>query len=293
MHRSMRSFIVLLAILVPLATPLGRASGQEQPTSIPVDLSLALMAGSPDAYGSRAPVIVVGRAPEGTPPSLTSLQFATVLGGIADSRGVLVVLKSTQPPNEVLLSFDKVLTASGWGPPPPPPNADRGGFAAGSYAGPFGNLYCKDSSAVTVSYSPTAQGGTYLKVRYSRDPEASFCTPPRTREVLLPALKFPVLRPPAGMIQRSGGGGRGGDNVSTSAQLIGPLHASEVIPPYLDQLRVAGWKTGKVASSGDVSVASLEAMDPDGKLWHGAFIARRLTENELEVSIEMSRAAGP
>jgi hypothetical protein len=288
----MRSLIVLLAILAALTIPLRGATGQEQPTSIPVDLALALMGGSPDAYGSRAPVIVVGRAPEGMPPSLSSLQFATVLGGIADSRGTLVVLKSTQPPNEVLVSFDKLLTASGWGPPPPPPDADRGGFVATPYAGTFGNLYCGDSGTVTVSYSPTAQGGTYVKVRYSREREPSFCVPIRTRVMLLPALKFPVLRPPPGMVQRGGGGGRGGDNVSTSAQLIGPLHASEVIPPYLEQLRAAGWKTGTVASSGDVSVASVETTDPEGKLWRGALIARRVSETRLEVSIEMTRAAG-
>lgn len=288
----MRSRILFVAAFLALTVPLGAAGGQEEPATVPTDLALALINQFPDAYGSRAPIIIVGRAPEGLPSSITSLPFATVLGGLADSRGTLVVLKSTLPPNQVLTSFDKQLTAAGWGPPPPPPNENRGGFVASPSAGPFGNIYCEDSSAVTVDYSPAPQGGTYLKVRYSRDPQSSFCAPRHVRIMELPSLEFPRLLPPAGMQQRGGGSGRGGENVSTSAELMGPLAAVEVIPHYLKQLQAAGWKAWSLASSGDVSVASLEATDKEGKLWRGALLAQRVNENQLRVSIEMTRATG-
>ena len=289
----MRSHILYVAAFLVLTAPFGAVGGQEQPATIPVDLALALINQFPDAYGSRPPVIVVGRAPAGLPSSITSLPFASVLGGLVDSRGTLVVLKSTLPPNQVLTSFDKQLTAAGWGPPPPPPNQDRGGFIGSPYEGSFGNIYCADSSAVTVDYSPTPQGGTYLKVRHTLDVERNFCTPHRVAMMAqLPALKFPVLLPPPGMVQRSGGGGSGGDQISTSAQLFGPLQPTDVIPHYVKQLRAGGWKMGNLASSGDVSIVSAEVTDPEGKLWRGALMARRISDTELEVSMQMNRATG-
>jgi hypothetical protein len=289
----MRFFILGFAAMAAMTAPLGRAGGQEAPATIPVDLALALLERTPDVYGSRAPAIIVGRAPDGIPPSLTSMQYASLLGGLVESNGVVVVLKSSLPPNQVLTSYDKQLTGSGWGPPPPPPNAERGGFVSNVSLESFSNLYCSDSGAVTVSYSPAPRGGTYLKVRYSRDRESNYCMPRAMAIMGLPALKFPVLLPPPGMTQRSGGGGSGGDHISTSAQLLGPIGPAEAIAHYVKQLEAAGWKMGSLASSGGTSIASAETRDPGGKLWRGALIAQGVSDSELEVELRMARPSAP
>ncbi len=287
----MRALILLLSVFVLVGAPLGVIRAQEPPATIPIDLALGLLDESSDVYGSHAPTITVGRAPDGFPSTLTSLQGANILGGLSDSRSMTLVLKATLPPNQVLTSFDKQLTASGWGPPPPPPDVDRGGFTSDSYSGSFGNLYCSDSAAVILSYSPAPRGGTYIKARYSRDRESSFCAPRRVQSMGLPALKFPILLPPRGMMQGSGGGGSGGRTIETRAELTGPLSPAEVIPHYVKQLEAAGWKMGSLASSGDVSVTSAEAKDPEGKLWRGALIAQRVGETELQVALKMAKSS--
>jgi hypothetical protein len=288
----MRSLILHLAVSAALTAPLGSLWGQEQPATIPTDLALGLLESTPDAYGSRIPVIVVGRAPDGMPPTLTSAQSASVLGGIADAHSIIVVLRSTLPPNQVLASFDKQLASSGWGPPPPPPDVERGGFVSSAFSNFFGNLYCGNGGAATVAYSPAPRGGTYLKIRYTRDREGSLCAPRQMVTMRLAALKFPVLVPPPGMIQRGGGSANGGDHTETSAQLLGPLGPAEIVPHYLKQLEAAGWKMGQLASSGDVSIASAESRDAEGTLWRGVLMAQRVSDNELEVTLEMSRPSG-
>src|SRR5689334_7487107 len=135
---------ILLFAAVMSASPLGIARAQEQPATIPTELALALMERNLDAYGSRMPAIIVGHAPDGMPSSLTTLQGATILGGLADLHGSVVVLKSSLPPNQVLTAFDRQLLGSGWD-PPPPPDVERGGFVSNMYTS-SGSLYCSDSS---------------------------------------------------------------------------------------------------------------------------------------------------
>ena len=103
----------------------------------------------------------------------------------------------------------------------------------------------------------------------------------------MPTFKFPMLLPPPGMMQQGGGGGSGGNSVDTRTSLMGPLSAAEVVAHYVKALETAGWKMGTVASSGDVSVVSAQAKDPDGALWRGALVAERVGENQLEASIRM------
>jgi hypothetical protein len=219
------------------------------------------------------------------------MQFTSIVGGMTESRDMIIVLKSALPPNQVLTAYDKHLTTSGWGPPPPRPDAERGGFMSSPYESAWGSLYCADSAAVSVSSSPAPNGGTYLKVRYSRGRELNFCSPQRVARMVA-ELKFPVLLPPHGMTQHGTGGGSSGDNISTSAQLMGALGPPDIVSHYAKQLEAAGWKTGTVASSGMTSLASAEARDLEGTLWRGALIAQRVSDLEVEVTLQMARPSG-
>ena len=284
----MRPSIGHLALAVVIATPSGHAACQQLSATIPTELALALLDGNQDAYGSRSPKIAVGVAPEGIPASLSSAARATVLGGMTESRGVIVVLKSTLPPNQVLAAFDKQLTGAGWA-PPPPPESERGGFVSSPYTGSWGNFYCGDSGTAVVSYSPAPQGGTYLKVRYGREKQSSFCAPQRMASFQGPSLTFPALLPPPGMSQSGGRGGSGSDRTEISARLTGPLGPAELVAHYLKQLEAAGWTMGPLVTSGEVSLASARATDPERTQWNGALVAQRISAYELEVTIEMSR----
>ena len=265
-----------------------QAPGQQQPATIPSELALVLLDHGESLSGNRAPRIVVGRAPDGIPRSLTTVDGAVIVGGIEYPRMAIVVLAFTLPPNQVLKAYDKHVLRAGWKTPPPRPT-EGSGFVSTGYSFDWGNVYCGDSGAVQVGYSPAPNGGTYLKVENSRNTEHSICAPRDPMMFRGPLFKFPALQPPAGMSQRGGGGGSGGDNVETSARLMGVLDPPDIVAHYVTQLDSAGWKMGAIAPSGSAVVAYAEAKDSVGTLWTGALTAWRISPFEVEVNIKMAR----
>src|SRR5437763_5982309 len=295
--------MVTRSLVVALLTGVSRlAAGQQQPPTIPGDLAVALLDHGESQSGNRTPRIVVGRAPAGIPGSLTKAEGAVVLGGVEYPQSAIVVLSFTRPPNQAVLAFDNEIATHGWKPPRPPENpySPQGGFVSSEYfsgftgGGEAATLFCSDSGVATISYSPAPGGGTYLKVQHSRDIERSMCGRHVdfmiTRQRL---LKFPTLHAPVGMTQRGGGGGSGGADAETSGRLYGPIDVADIVAHYLTELDSAGWKTGRVATSGTVSVASLETTSPDGQQWIGAFIASRVTPFEVVVSVRMAHGSEP
>jgi len=283
----MRGPLLHVALLISISLNAWPAAGQQPPTTIPTDLALALLDHGGGISGERSPKIVVGKAPDPIPASLTSLEGAVVAGGLEYPQTAIVVLAFTLPPNQVMLTVDKQLTARGWKPPPPPPT-ESSGFSAG-YSFMGGNAYCADSAAATVSYSPAPKGGTYLKVQYFRNKERSVCATRTEFGFRQRLFKFPALLPPSGMIQGRGGSGSDGDNAETSAHLRGVLAPPVIVAHYVKQLDSAGWKLGATVTSGAAAISSAEVKDSDGVLWLGAITAWRVGADEIEVAIRMSR----
>ena len=283
----MRAALLSAALLIVTAASVRHARGQQQPATIPTELALVLLDHGESLSGNRAPKIVVGRAPDGIPRSLTSADGAVIVGGIEYPQMAIVVLAFTLPPNQVLKAYDQHVLAAGWKTPPPRPTGGSGFVPTGS-AFDRGNGYCADSGAVRVGYSPAPNGGTYLKVENIRNTERSFCA---SRDPIMfrgPSFKFPALLPPAGMTQHGGGGGFGGDNAETAARLMGVLDPPDIVAHYVKQLDSAGWKMGATATSGGAAVASAEAKDSVGTLWTGALTAWRISPFEVEVNIKMA-----
>jgi hypothetical protein len=285
MNPRIRCFCLMFTILV--SSRVSRAQDQNPP-SIPTELVQALL-GRGDYDPARGPRLFVGRAPEGMPQSVTSLEGGTVLGGMEDGRNAVVVIAFTLPPNQVTLSVDRQLRARGWTPPPPPPESNRGGFASSMYGSPFGNAYCTDSSSVTLTSIAAPRGGTYLKLTQLRNQQFSVCRPgDRARMFGGSEFKFPTLLPPPGMVSYGGGSGMGGGSASISTRLNGPLKPAELIAHYRSQLDAAGWRTrAPVASEEDAAIAYLEASDTARVVWRGIMTAFQVAPSSVEVQIQM------
>jgi hypothetical protein len=285
----MRKGALGVALLTLLAPYTRRAAAQQQPLTIPTDLVIALLDRGEGIAGNRSPKLLVGRAPQGVPGSLTSVDGARILGGIEEGRGETVVLGLTRPPNQVMVSFDRLLATRGWAPPPPPPN-DRGGFVSTNYSGGWANTYCADSGLATVFYIPAPAGGTYVKVEHRADKERTICSRPLVvRAFREPTLKFPRLVAPPGMTQQGGGGGSSGDDVEISARLTGGLEPAAIVAHYLKQLDSAGWKMAPIATSGGTTVAAADVKDSEGTQWTGAIIASRVAPTQIDVVLRMAR----
>ena len=288
----MRAPFLHFALVLFLAAPTGEGNGQQPPAVIPTDLALALIdnGGGMSMSGNRPPRIVVGRAPDGMPASLTSAEGGTVIGGIEYPDRATVVLAFTLPPNQVLLGFERLLASRGWT-RPPQPTEDRGGFvaSASSYAPFWGDVYCADSGSAQVSFVPAAGGGTYLKVQHIREKARGGCGPSRIMSAYIETLKFPTLVPPVGMSQRGSGGCGGGGSNEISAHFVGPLEPSDALAHYAKQLQAAGWRIGAPLGNATVTLASAEAKDSDSKAWTGTLMVTRVSPSELEVTIRMAR----
>ncbi|HKN66850.1 MAG TPA: hypothetical protein VJW73_11255 [Gemmatimonadaceae bacterium] len=263
---------------------------EQNPPTVPTELVQALL-GRGEYDTGRAPRLFVGRAPDGFPPSVTSIEGGTVLGGMEEGRNAVVVLAFTLPPNQVVVSVDRQLRARGWNPPPPPIDADRGGFVSSGYGIPFSNAYCADSASLAITSMPAPRGGTYLKITQLRNQQFSVCRPSeQARRFFGSLLKFPSLLPPPGMISHGGGGGSGSNSTSTSARLTGPLKPAELVAHYCAQLDAAGWRTRAPVTAGeDVAVAYVEATDSTRVVWHGLMTALQIGPSEVEVEIKMTR----
>jgi len=270
--------------------PRSSPAQEQNPPTVPTELVQALL-GRGEYDTGRAPRLFVGRAPDGVPSSVTSIEGGTVLGGMEEGRNAVVVLAFTLPPNQVVLSVDRQLRARGWNPPPPPPDVDRGGFVSSAYGTPFGNAYCSDSTSLAITSIPAPRGGTYLKITQQRNPQFSFCRPSdRARFLFGTQFKFPALLPPPGMISHGGGSGSGGNSSSISARLSGPLKPAELVAHYRAQLDAAGWRTRPpVTVADEAAVAYVEASDSTRAVWHGLMTALQTGPGEVEVSIEMRR----
>ena len=290
----MASRVAWVCLVVAMAGSGTEASAQEQsPPSIPTELAVALLGGSQFGAGER-PRIVVGRAPDGMLPSVTSLESGTVLGGLSSERSVVVVFAFTLPPNQVLVSVDRQLRARGLSAPPPPPDANRGGFVSSDYGSPFGTTYCTDSTGVTLASMPAPKGGTYLKLTQLRNQQFNFCVPrERSRFFSGTDLKFPPLRPPPGMTAHGGGSGMGGNSASISARLSGPLKPADLVAHYRAQLDAAGWRTRAPVTTGeDAALAYVEATDSTGVIWRGVMTSVQSGPSEVVVEIDMFKSSG-
>jgi hypothetical protein len=284
----MRAAVLSTALLIVTAVPVRHARCQQPPATIPTELALVLLDHGETLSGNRAPKIIIGRAPDGIPRSLTSADGAVIVGGIEYPQVAIVVLAFTLPPSQVLKAYDKHMLAAGWKTPPPWPT-EGSGFVSTGPSFDWGNVYCADSGAVKVEFLPAPNGGTYLKVENIRNTQRSFCAPRDPMMVRGPSFKFPALRPPTGMTQRGGGGGSGGDNAETSARMMGVLDPPDLVAHYVRQLDSAGWKMGATATSGGAAIAPAEAKDSAGVRWTGALTAWRISPVEVEVTIKMAR----
>ena len=280
-------------VLTLVATPRLSRAQEQSPPSIPTELALALLEGGEFGPGRQAR-IVVGRAPNGMLPSVTSLEGGTVLGGVTYDRMAVIVFAFTLPPNQVLLSVDRQLHARGLTDPPPAPEAARGGFVS-SYGPSFGSAYCTDSVGITLASLPAPKGGTYVKLTQLKNQEFNFCTR-RERTRMFPGseLTFPRLLPPPGMASRGGGAGSGGSSSSISTRLMGPLKPAELIAHYRSQLDAVGWRTRTPVAIGDeAAVTYVEATDSTRVVWHGLMTALQVGPSDVEVEIQMTKSREP
>jgi hypothetical protein len=151
-----------------------------------------------------------------------------------------------------------------------PTESPGNGFSPGS--GPY-SFFCTDSE--TVSAVPlTGPERTFARVTYRRGLTRAYCptshaTPPDEHQ-----LRFPELKPPAGVFLRRAGGGGSMSDVNSSGEMEGKaLVPSAIVAHYSAQLVAAGWTAAAPAISERVAAQFFEARDASGAPWEGVLMA--------------------
>ena len=167
---------LVLCLAPPMLSAQQVPKAPDSQDNIPRELVLALLNLGPGMAGGGG-TILVGRAPDDTPPELIP-PGSQVLGSTTQFENVVVVLTASQPPDSAASAFEAHLVRAGWTKPPAPPRPPLRGFVSAD-AGQMGyeqpDIVCRGDSFVMFSASYRRTGGSLLKVTYNRGSRYSMC----------------------------------------------------------------------------------------------------------------------
>ena len=123
-RHSLAGLALILTATTGAAQPRGKAADAQEP--IPRELALALLNLGPGMSGGGGDILV-GRAPDDTPPELIPPGYQ-VLGSSTQFENMVIVVAATQPPDSAISLYEAQLLKAGWSKPPAPPRPQLRGF---------------------------------------------------------------------------------------------------------------------------------------------------------------------
>ena len=230
----------LSACAVHVAQLPGSASAQ-QASVAPDELTQAVLRYA-FRYDGGNVRLLEGRVPDDLGPNFYAPPGTRVLGSVVMGSGVLVLAKSTAPPESLRAMYTRALGPRGW---KPFDMMRRGGFVDASAEQPI--IFCREGAQLHIQQLRRIAASNDLFLHY-RDGSGPCEQPPRAvafRSVSEPP--FPTLYGPPSPGRESTArcfsrmsGSR--SSTATSTVLATDMTADEILRHYAGQLESGGWR---------------------------------------------------
>ena len=297
MHPTISRSLAVIIVSVTPAITFGQSAAKppESQEPIPRELVLALLNLGPGIGGAE---IRVGKAPDDVPSDLLPPGLE-ILGSTTQFESSVIVLAAREQPDSAVSRYEAHLLGAGWTKPPAPQARPMRGFVSAdvgqvTYDRP--DVACRGEEFVTYSGTYRRNGGSLVKVTYSRGNRYSMCKARQdvtTYKSPYDEAPVPLLRAPVGSITTDGGNMSASSNnsFSLSTRLTTRLTPGELVDHYDKQMREQGW-----ASIGDGSLRILAARtyrknDDQGRPWTGTLFSIVIPDSsQQDVTLKVTRS---
>ena len=294
-----RSLAVIILSVTPAVTVAQSATKPpESQEAIPRELVLALLNLGPGMGGAD---IRVGKAPDEIPPDLLPPGLE-ILGSTTQFESSVIVLATREQPDSAVSRYEAHLLGAGWTKPPAPQPPPMRGFVSAdvgqvTYDRP--DMACRGEEFVTYTGTYRRNGGSLVKVTYSRGNRYSMCEARQdvtTYKSPYDEAPVPLLRAPFGSVTTDDGGMSAFSNNSflLSTRLATPLKPGQLVDHYDKQMREQGW-----ASVGDGSLKFLAGRtyrkkDDQGRPWIGTLLSIATPDSsQQDVTLRITQSQTP
>jgi len=297
MHPTISRSLAVIILSVTPAITFGQSAAKppESQEPIPRELVLALLNLGPGIGGGD---IRVGKAPDDVPSDLLPPGLE-ILGSTTQFESSVIVLGAREQPDSAVSRYEAHLLGVGWTKPPAPQARPMRGFVSadvGQVAYDRPDVACRGEEFVTYSGTYRRNGGSLVKVTYSRGNRYSMCKARQdvtTYKSPYDEAPVPLLRAPVGSITTDGGNMSASSNnsFSLSTRLTTRLTPGELVDHYDKQMREQGW-----ASVGDGSLKILAARtyrknDDQGRPWTGTLFSIAIPDSsQQDVTLKVTRS---
>jgi hypothetical protein len=287
--------VIILSVTPALAVAQSASKPPDAQDGIPRELVLALLNLGPGMGGAD---IRVGKAPDDVPPELLPPGLE-ILGSTTQFESSVIVLATREQPDSAVSRYEAHLLGAGWTKPPAPQARPMRGFVSAdvgqmTYDRP--DVACRGEEFVTYTGTYRRNGGSLVKVTYSRGNRYSVCKARQdvtTYRSPYDEAPVPLLRAPVGSITNEGGAmsASGNNSFSLSTRLTTRLTPGELVEHYDKQMREQGW-----APVGDGSLKILAAHtyrrnDDQGRPWTGTLFSIAVPDSsQQDVTLRISRS---
>ena len=295
-----RSLAVIILSVTPAVTVAqSAAKPPESQEPIPRELVLALLNLGPGMGGAD---IRVGKAPDDIPSDLLPPGLE-ILGSTTQFESSVIVLAAREQPDSAVSRYEAHLLGAGWTKPPAPQSRPMRGFVSAdvgqvTYDRP--DMACRGEEFVTYSATYRRNGGSLVKVTYSRGNRYSMCKARQdvtTYKSPYDEAPVPLLRAPLGSITNDGSGmsASSNDSFSLSTRLTTRLTAGELVDHYDKQMREQGWASIGDGSLKIVAARTYRKNDDQGRPWIGTLFSIAIpdsSQQDVTLKIARSQASG-
>ena len=291
-----RSLAVIILSVTPAVTVAqSAAKPPESQEPIPRELVLALLNLGPGMGGAD---IRVGKAPDDIPSDLLPPGLE-ILGSTTQFESSVIVLAAREQPDSAVSRYEAHLLGAGWTKPPAPQSRPMRGFVSAdvgqvTYDRP--DMACRGEEFVTYSATYRRNGGSLVKVTYSRGNRYSMCKARQdvtTYRSPYDEAPVPLLRAPLGSITNDGSGmsASSNDSFSLSTRLTTRLTAGELVDHYDKQMREQGWASIGDGSLKIVAARTYRKNDDQGRPWIGTLFSIAIPDSsQQDVTLKVARS---
>jgi len=155
---------------------------------------------------------------------------------------------------------------------------------------------CRGEEFVTYSGTYRRNGGSLVKVTYSRGNRYSMCKARQdvtTYKSPYDEAPVPLLRAPLGSITNDGSGmsASSNDSFSLSTRLTTRLTAGELVDHYDKQMREQGWASIGDGSLKIVAARTYRKNDDQGRPWIGTLFSIAIPDSsQQDVTLKVARS---
>lgn len=243
-----------LAIVGCLLAPALAVAQDAADAAVPAEvLSILMRIGAIGAPGGGD--LRTGPAPADFPVAVFPAGSHVVATVVSTARGTTVVAAAPELNASDLWTHEAALLSAGWTEIGPHPR----GFVMTSMAA---ITVCRDLDLVTLSSSPRAEGGSYVRATDVHDPRRPCVKSPA---FALADVDVPLLTPPDGVRLSGASGGGSLDALTSASRAIGQTTARALSDHFESQLVAHGWKaTGHARVRDDLIVTTFSLASRSG-----------------------------